>query len=74
MLKYAVRDGRLSRNPADGVKLLRIVKGRRPYLTHPQVQHLVHLVGEDGDVVLFLAYTGLRWGEMAALRVKISTS
>jgi integrase len=70
MLKYAVRDGRLSRNPADGAKLPRIVKGRHPYLTHAQVQHLAHLAGEDGDVVLFLAYTGLRWGEMAALRVK----
>ena len=25
--------------------------------------------GEQGDVVLFLAYTGLRWGEMAGLRI-----
>jgi integrase len=70
MLKYAIRDGRLSRNPADGVKLPRIVKGNHPYLTHAQVQHLAHLAGRDGDVVLFLAYTGLRWGEIAALRVK----
>ncbi len=70
MLKYAVRDGRLSRNPADGVKPPRIIKGKHPYLTHAQVQHLAHLAGDDGDVVIFLAYTGLRWGEMAALRVK----
>jgi integrase len=70
MLKYAIRDGRLSRNPADGVKLPRIVKGKHPYLTHAQVQHLAHLAGRDGGVILFLAYTGLRWGEMAALRVR----
>lgn len=51
MLKYAIRDGRLSRNPADGVKLPRIVKGKHPYLSHAQVQHLAHLAGRDGDVV-----------------------
>ena len=26
--------------------------------------------GEQGDVVLFLAYTGLRWGEMAGLTIE----
>src|SRR4051812_3791440 len=69
MLKYAVRDGRLSRNPADGVKLPRIVQRKHGYLTHAQVHQLAELSGPDGDIVLFLAYTGLRWGEMAALRV-----
>jgi len=68
MLKYAVRDGRLSRNPADGVKLPRVVQRKHGYLTHAQVHQLADLCGPDGDVVLFLAYTGLRWGEMAALR------
>jgi len=69
MLKYAVRDGRLSRNPADGVKLPRVVQRKHGYLTHAQVHQLADLCGPDGDIVLFLAYTGLRWGEMAALRV-----
>jgi integrase len=41
----------------------------RRYLTHEQVARLAEAVGQQGDVVLFLAYTGLRWGEMAALRV-----
>lgn len=36
---------------------------------HEQVARLAEAVGQQGDVVLFLAYTGLRWGEMAALRV-----
>lgn len=69
MLKYAVRDGRLSRNPADGVKLPRVVQRKHGYLTHAQVHQLAELCRPDGDIVLFLAYTGLRWGEMAALRV-----
>jgi len=30
----------------------------------------VDTLGDDGLVSFFLAYTGLRWGEMAALRVK----
>ena len=69
MLKYAVRDGRLSRNPADGVNLPRIVKQKHGYLTHQQVHHVADLAGGDGDLIRFLAYTGLRWGEAAALRV-----
>ncbi len=69
MMKYAVRDGRLSRNPCDGVQLPRLVKDRRGYLTHAQVQALARECGEYGDIVLFLAYTGVRWGEMAALKV-----
>jgi len=69
LLKYAVRDGRLNRNVAEGVQLPRVVKGRRGYLTHDQVRVLARGCGEYGDVVLFLAYTGLRWGEMAALRI-----
>jgi integrase len=70
MLKYAVRDGRLSKNASDGLQLPRIVKKRRGYLSHDQVRRLAIASGEYGDVVLFLAYTGLRWGEMAALKVR----
>jgi integrase len=69
VLKYAVRDGRLSRNPCEDVRLPRIVKQQHGYLTHAQTQALAAAVGDQGDVVLFLAYTGLRWGEMAGLRV-----
>ncbi|MGZ8818890.1 MAG: tyrosine-type recombinase/integrase [Mycobacterium sp.] len=41
----------------------------RGYLSHSQVAALAGAVERQGDVVRFLAYTGLRWGEMAALRV-----
>jgi integrase len=69
VMKYAVRDGRLSRNPCEDVRLPRVVKHRRGYLTHQQVAQLAAAVSDHGDVIPFLAYTGLRWGEMAALRV-----
>jgi integrase len=69
VLKYAVRDGRLSRNASEGIQLPRVVKKSRGYLSHSQVRALAAGCGEYGDLVLFLAYTGLRWGEMAALKV-----
>lgn len=65
----AVKDGRLARNPAAGVNLPRVVEGERRYLTHEQTVTLAELCGPYRLVVLFLAYTGVRWGEMAALCV-----
>jgi integrase len=70
VLKFAIRDGRLSRNVCEGIGLPRIVRNRRQYLTHEAVHELAQRCGPDGLVVLFLAYTGLRWGEMAALRIE----
>jgi integrase len=66
----AVEDGCIPRNPCDGVKLPKREHADRGYLTHGQVRAAATACGEDGDVVRFLAYTGLRWGEMAALRVQ----
>ncbi|WP_308465865.1 site-specific integrase [Rathayibacter soli] len=65
----SVRDHRLSSNPARGVKLPRKVSKQRHYLTHEQVQVLADESGANGTLVLFLAYTGLRWGEAVALRI-----
>src|SRR5664280_1878635 len=39
------------------------------YLSHEQVHELAEACGSHRLVVLFLAYTGVRFGEMAALRV-----
>lgn len=69
MLKTAVKDGRLVRNPADHVNLPRVVEGELRFLDHVQVGSLADQCGDMGLVVLFLAYTGVRFGEMAALRV-----
>lgn len=63
------RDGRLSRNPAEGVRLPRVVREEAVFLDHDQVARLADACGRYGLLVRFLAYTGLRWGEMSALRV-----
>jgi integrase len=70
VLAYAVKDGRLAVNAAAGVSLPRVRQPEKRFLTHQQVAELADAVGTEYQlVVLFLAYTGLRWGEMAALRV-----
>jgi integrase len=51
------------------VKLPKRKHADRRYLSPAQVAALAAAVKRDPEVVRFLAYTGLRWGEMAALRV-----
>lgn len=70
VLNLALEDRRIARNPTDGVKAPRREHKRRGYLTHGQVEQLAQEVSGGAEVVRFLAYTGLRWGEMAALRVQ----
>jgi integrase len=70
VLGAAVEDSRIPRNPCDGVKLPKRQHSDRGYLSHAQVSALADAVERQGEVVRFLAYTGLRWGEMAALRVQ----
>jgi integrase len=69
VLDHATRDGRLSRNPASGVRLPRIVREEPVFLDHDQVDRLAEACGRYALLVRFLAYTGLRWGEVSALRV-----
>jgi integrase len=69
LLGWAVADDRLAKNPADRISLPRVRQAEKRFLTHEQVAALAEAVGPDYRlVVLFLGYTGLRWGEMAALR------
>ena len=85
IVKTAVRDGRLARNPAAEINLPRVVATERRYLTHEQVHALAQALAKPADVskhrrlderenradrliVLFLAYTGVRFGEPAVLR------
>ena len=63
ILDVAVRDERLSDNPARGVKLPRKRHKRRTYLTHSthsQVELLARQDGPHGTLIRLLAYTGLR--------------
>lgn len=68
-LDFAVADGRLGRNPAEGVTLPHSDKTEKRFLNHVQLEELADRCGDHYRLmVLFLGYTGLRWGEMAALR------
>ena len=49
--------------------LPRTVRGEQIFLSYAQVDDLAAAAGRDRLAILFLAYTGVRYGEMAALRV-----
>jgi integrase len=70
VFEYAIRDGAIHRNPAAGIRLPK-VQGNEPRpLTHVQLWQLAGLMAAIRDRILILiaGYTGLRWGELAALR------
>jgi len=69
VLDAAAVDHRVPRNPCDGVELPKSKHADRGYLSHAQVADLAAAMEYLPEVIWFLAYTGLRWGEMAALRV-----
>jgi len=68
-LDAAVRDSRLSRNPARGVTLPRLPQREHRYLDHADLARLADAAGAYGPLVLVLGVCGLRFGEAAALRV-----
>jgi integrase len=79
IMELAVRDGRIPQNPATGVRLPRVSQGEKRFLTPEQVhaladaaaQYPIPEVGEQyRALILVLGFCGLRWGEIAALRVK----
>jgi integrase len=69
MLDDAVKDGRLIRNAAAGVDLPRLETKPLRYLRHGELHALANSCGPYRVLVLTLGYCGLRWGEVAALRV-----
>lgn len=70
VLGLAVEEGRVGRNPAARVKLPAERRRAPRYLTAEEVARLASEVpGRYRPLVLLLAYTGLRIGEAAALRV-----
>ncbi|MBE6477847.1 MAG: site-specific integrase [Propionibacteriaceae bacterium] len=68
ILDQAVKTKHLGVNPALAVAKPKQRLKRRRYLSGVQVEQLAGAAGSRGDVVLVLAYCGLRWGELAALR------
>ncbi len=69
VLGHAVRSKRIAVNPAAGVPLPRPVPQEHVYLTHMQVDRLAAAAGEYRLLLLVLAYTGMRWGEVSAVTV-----
>ena len=71
ILAIAARERAMPHNPAADVTLPPKRRKTPRYLTHQQVDTLAASADEDRRLLLeFLAYTGLRWGEAAALRVR----
>ncbi len=71
ILALGVSDGNLAVNPAADVSAPKRLHKARGYLSHAQVAELADECGERGhDLVLFLAYTGLRIGEAAGLQAR----
>jgi integrase len=83
VLDWAVMTRRIAVNPAADIPLPRKPPSTHQYLTHKQVTELSEKVAklefthkgaqartaEYRVLVLLLAYTGLRWGEVSALKV-----
>ena len=70
VMDFAVDAGMLKANPVVGVTVPRTVKQEMQFLTGDEVELLAQEVGERyGLLIRFAAYTGLRAGELAALRV-----
>lgn len=71
VLSVAVEGGALKANPATALRLARPRRPEMLYLDPAQVQALADaIVRPYGTLIRFAAYTGLRAGEIGALRVK----
>lgn len=72
VLNHAVRDGAIKANPSAPIKVRKPRRKRQIHtLTAAQVAALVDELAEPyATMVLFTAYTGLRWGEVTGLRLR----
>lgn len=70
ILGEAVKNNMIARNAVEGIELPRLTSRPRRFLDHDQVARLAAASGDSDVIVLVLAYCGLRWGELAALRVR----
>ena len=74
LLDFGVRSQRIASNPAKNVALPRLERKPPRFLTVKQVEDLAAAAGETSimyaDLVRLMAYSGLRAGEVVALRVE----
>ena len=73
-LREAVEAGRIPANPAARLKLPRVVRTSKRYLSRAELHGLADQLEQRragwGLLVLVLGYCGLRWGELSGLRVR----
>ena len=72
LLEYAVSDGRVTVNAAANVRAPTVGRARREgrALTVAELRHLASAcTGPYAELVLVLGLAGLRWGELAGLRI-----
>jgi integrase len=75
VLAAAVEGGRLARNPAAGVRLPKRVEREMLFLDAGQVEQLADAIGPHYRVlVYFLAYTGLRFGEVVESATEVGSA
>lgn len=69
-LNQAVRDRRVLSSPAQGLRLPQVRRSDMRLLNPGEVEALAAVLPERyGSLAIVAAYTGLRWGELAGLRV-----
>lgn len=70
-LDHAIDSGKLiGKNPANRTKFPPMKHTTHTYLTTSEVSQLAAECGAQGDIVVILAYTGLRFGELTGLNVE----
>lgn len=70
-LDHAIESGQLnSKNPAIRTNFPPLRQTTHVYLTVSEVAALAEVCGPHGDIVIILAYTGLRFGELIGLRIE----
>jgi integrase len=69
VLNQAVGDGLLLSNPVDGVKAPMVRPRRQMFLSADELKMLAKATGDYEALIWFLGWSGLRFGEAAALRV-----
>lgn len=69
VLDAALKAGVIEFNPAKDVRPPKVPAPRQRFLSPAQVEQLASAAGDNGDVIRVLAFTGLRWSELVALRV-----
>jgi len=72
LLGAAMVDGLIDSNPARGIRRPVSEPGQEHFLSRVEVDAIAAAMDSDFDraVLYTLAYTGLRWGELAGLRIR----